>query len=43
MYMVKLARNALGDYGESYSHSGDIISWKYIEKLCQLQDEEGLT
>ena len=41
-HMVKLARNALGDYGEFYSGSGNIISWKYIEKLCKLQDEEGL-
>ena len=41
--MVKLARNTLGDYGKFHSGSGHVISWEYIEKLCKLQDDEGLT
>ena len=42
-HMVKLARNTLGDYGKFHSGSGHVISWEYIEKLCKLQDDEGLT
>ena len=42
-HMVKLARNTLGNYGKFLSGSGHVISWEYIEKLCKLQDDEGLT
>ena len=42
-HMVKLARNSLGNYGKYHSGSGHVISLEYIEKLCKLQDEEGLT
>ena len=39
----KLSRNTLGDYGKFHSGSGHVISWGYIEKLCKLQDDEGLS
>ena len=39
----KLSRNTLGDYGKFHSGSGHVISWEYIEKLCKLQDDEGLS
>ena len=39
----KLSRNTLGEYGKFHSVSGHVISWEYIEKLCKLQDDEGLS
>lgn len=41
-HMIKLVRNTLGDFKELQTGNGEEIAWKYIEKLFELQREEGL-
>ena len=41
VHLIKLIRNAFGDYGEFKNANGDRISWSYIEKLHFLQLREG--
>ena len=40
-HLIKLARNCLSDLN-TLVHENQIISWRYIERLHQLQEEEGL-
>ena len=40
--MIKLARNALADMGSFIDEDGNVIRWKHIEKLQNIQAQEGL-
>ena len=40
--MLKLARNALADMGSFIDGDGNIIRWKHIEELQNIQEQEGL-
>ena len=41
-HMLKLVRNTLGDFGMLIDGDGNWVMWKYIVKLQELQDKEGL-
>lgn len=41
-HMIKLVRNTLGDKKRLLDGSNKTISWHYIEKLHEIQDNEGL-
>lgn len=41
-HMIKLVRNTLGDRKQLLNGDGDIIDWEYLEKLNNLQMNEGL-
>lgn len=41
-HMLKLARNALCDYGVFIDGNGELIEWKYIASLHEEQLEQGL-
>ena len=41
-HMLKLARNALADKGSFIDGDGNIIRWKHIEELQNIQEQEGL-
>ena len=41
-HMLKLIRNTLASIGEMIDDEGNIISWRYINELHKLQQEEGL-
>ena len=41
-YMLKLLRNCLAAKGQFYNEKHEIVNWRYIEKLVQIQEEEGL-
>ena len=41
-HMLKLLRNALSDIRFLRTQDGRIVSWKYIEELNKLQEDEGL-
>ncbi|CAK1586692.1 unnamed protein product [Parnassius mnemosyne] len=40
-HMIKLVRNALGDKNKLISAEGEIISWDYVKRLVDLQENEG--
>ena len=42
VHLLKLVRNAFGDYKQFKNAKGDIINWEYIEKLHLLQLKEGV-
>ena len=42
VHLLKLVRNAFGDYTEFKNANGDKISWDYIVKLHDLQLREGM-
>ncbi len=41
-HMLKLARNALADMGSFIDGDGNVIRWKHIEELQNIQEQEGL-
>lgn len=41
-HMLKLVRNALGDMKAFTDSAGNTVMWRYIERLHQLQENEGL-
>lgn len=41
-HMLKLARNALAEMKTFVDDSGNLIEWKYIKQLHDIQEEEGL-
>ena len=41
-HMVKLTRNALADMGAFLSPTGERISWEYVVRLSNLQNDHGL-
>jgi hypothetical protein len=41
-HMLKLVRNTLGDKKSLVDGQGQFVKWEYIEKLHQLQENEGL-
>ena len=40
--MIKLARNALADMASFIDEDGNVIRWKHIEELQNIQAQEGL-
>lgn len=41
-HMLKLIRNTLGEKGPITDPEGRVVSWKYVQLLVELQDNEGL-
>lgn len=41
-HMIKLVRNALGDKKKLLNNNGEVIDWKFLENLNELQLNEGL-
>ena len=41
VHMLKLVRNSWAGYEVLFNSEGDRIEWKFIEKLHELQTEEG--
>lgn len=41
-HMLKLVRNTLGDFKIIYDDKNNKVQWKYLEKLNELQEKEGL-
>ncbi len=41
-HMIKLVRNCMGHLQNLKNRDGEVISWRYVEELRKLQEEEGL-
>ena len=41
-HLIKLVRNSIGDYISLVNGDKEEINWKYIVRLCELQNEHGL-
>ena len=41
-HMLKLVRNTLGDLKVFKDSNGNLIEWKFVEALAELQEKEGL-
>lgn len=41
-HMIKLIRNAFGDWGVLFDSEGNSIKWEYVKQLVDIQDKLGL-